>query len=338
MGLLKLIHSARDGAVQRRVRGGCTALAALVLWATATPALAAEAPARILVPFPPGGAADLMARVLAEKLKDELGRQVLVENKPGAGTRLAAETLKQAAPDGATVLMTSVEPLLIAPMVYRSLRFNPSTDFMPISEVASFEFALAVGPKSPYTTLAQYLQAVRADRSLALIGITSPGTTAHFFAFDFSATTKVDAQLVPFQGGPALITNVVGGQVPAVIDATTVFAEQHRGNKLRVLAVSSAKRLSDLPEVPTFAESGFPSLVGGGTYMLLAPKGTPDAQIQKWNQALRKALAMPEVRAKLEKVGYEVSRGSSPEQAAARMRSISERLAPIVKASGFKGD
>lgn len=325
------------GVTRRAALAAVTALAALITLA-ATPALAAEAPARILVPFPPGGAADLMARILAEKLKDDLGRQVLVENKPGAGTRLAAETLKQAAPDGATVLMTSVEPLLIAPMVYRSLRFNPSTDFMPISEVASFEFALVVSGNSPYTTLAQYLQAVKADRSLALIGITSPGTTAHFFAYDFSATTKIDAQLVPFQGGPALVTNVVGGQVPAVIDATTVFAEHHRGKKLRILAVSSAKRLSDLPEVPTFAESGFPSLVGGGTYMLLAPKGTPDAQIQKWNQALRKALAVPDVRAKLEKVGYEVSHGSSPEQAAARMRAISERLAPVVKASGFKGD
>lgn len=320
------------------VRAAGAVVTALAALAGGAPALAADPPARILVPFPPGGAADLMARILAEKLKDELGRQVLVENKPGAGTRLAAETLKQAAPDGATVLMTTVEPLVIAPMVYRTLRFNPATDFMPISEIASLEFAVVVAGTSPYRTLAQYLTAVKANRDLALIGITSPGTTAHFFAFDFAGTTRIDAQLVPFQGGPALVTNVVGGQIPAVIDATTVFAEHHRANKLRILAVSSAKRLPDLPAVPTFAESGFPSLVAGATYVLYAPKGTPDAQIQKWNQALRKALALPEVRAKLEKVGYDVSEGSSPEQVMAKTRTISERLAPIVKASGFKGD
>lgn len=332
-----LFDPARRGVVRAAV-AATTVIAALAAWAAGTPALAAEPPARILVPFPPGGAADLMARILAEKLKDDLGRQVLIENKPGAGTRLAAETLKQSAPDGATVLMTTVEPLVIAPMVYRNLRFDPATDFMPISEVASLEFAIVVAGTSPYRTLAQYLTAVKANRDLGLIGITSPGTTAHFFAFDFVATTQIDAQLVPFQGGPALVTNVVGGQVPAVIDATTVFAEQHRANKLRILAVSSAKRLPDLPAVPTFAESGFPTLVAGATYVLYAPKGTPEAQIQKWNQALRKALAMPEVRAKLEKVGYDVSAGSSPEQVVAKTRTISERLAPIVKASGFKGD
>ena len=131
------------------VRAAGAVVTALAALAGGAPALAADPPARILVPFPPGGAADLMARILAEKLKDELGRQVLVENKPGAGTRLAAETLKQAAPDGATVLMTTVEPLVIAPMVYRTLRFNPATDFMPISEIASLEFAVVVAGTSP---------------------------------------------------------------------------------------------------------------------------------------------------------------------------------------------
>lgn len=295
-------------------------------------------PIKYICPWPAGGSTDAVMRAIAESAGKALGQKVLVENKPGAGTRLAAETLKQAAPDGATVLMTTIEPLVIAPMVYRNLRFNPATDFMPISEVASLEFALVVSASSPYRTLAQYLQAVKADPKLALIGITSPGTTAHFFAFDVVSTTRIDAQLVPFQGGPALVTNVAGGQVPAVIDATTVFAEHHRADKLRILAVSSARRLPDLPQVPTFAESGFPSLVAGATYVLYAPKGTSDAQIQQWNQALRKALALPEVRAKLEKVGYEVSHGSSPEQVVAKTRSITERLAPIVKASGFKGD
>ena len=330
----KLFDPARRGVV----RAAGAVVAALAALAATTAALAADATARILVPFPPGGAADLMARILAEKLKDDLGRQVLIENKPGAGTRLAAETLKQSAPDGATVLMTTVEPLVIAPMVYRNLKFNPATDFLPISEIASLEFAVVVSAASPWRTLGSYLQAVKAKPELALIGITSPGTTAHFFAFDFVSTTQIDAQLVPFQGGPALVTNVVGGQIPAVVDATTVFAEQHRAGKLRILAVSSAKRLPDLNEVPTFAESGFPTLVAGATYVLYAPKGTPDAQIQKWNQALRKALAMPDVRAKLEKVGYEVSSGSSPEQVVAKTRTITERLAPIVTASGFKGD
>lgn len=292
----------------------------------------------MLIPFPPGGAADLMGRVLAEKLKESLGQQVLVENKPGAGTRLAAETLKRAKPDGQTVLLTTIEPLVIAAAVYPNLRFNPSVDFTPITEVASLEFSLVVAADAPFKTVADYVQAAKSDKSQAMLGITSPGTTAHFFAFDFVSQTKANIALVPFQGGPALVTNVVGGQVPAVVDATTVFAEHHRSRKLRILAVSSAKRLPDLPEVPTFAESGYPTLVAGATYALYAPAGTPPAVLERWNAAMRKALALPDVRAKLEKMGYEVSRGSSSAEVLAKTKKITDRLLPVIKASGFKGD
>lgn len=322
-------------AARRRL---CRLLSAGALAFAFTGHAAAADPARILVPFPAGGAADFMGRLLAEKLKDELGQQVLVENRPGAGTRLAAETLKQSKPDGATVLLTPLDPMVIAPAIFTKLRYDPATDFTPITDVASLQFGLAVSGASPYKTLADYTQAAKVNRDLATLGISALGTSLHFVAFDFVRQSKADISIVPFQGGPAMVTNVIGGQIPAIMDGMTVFTEHHRAGKLRVLAVSGARRSPDLPDVPTFAESGYPSLVAAATYVLYAPAGTPAAQVTSWNQAMRKVLAMPDVRSRLEKVGYEVSHGSSPAEVKAHASRTAERWLPVIKASGFKGD
>lgn len=320
----------------RRPRGGLLALIALAFIASASPAIANST--RMLIPFPAGGAADFMGRLLADKLKAELNRNVIIENRPGAGTRLAADALKRATPDGNTVLLAALEPLLIAPAVYSNVKFDVATDFAPITDVAAVQFGLAVSSASPYKTAAQYVQAAASDRDQAMLGITSLGTIGHFFAFDFVTHTKADLALIPFQGGPALMTNLIGGQVPAIFDATTVFTEQHHAQKIRVLAVSGTKRASRLPDVPTFAESGYPSLTLTANYVLYAPVGTPAAEVAKWNAAVRKVLAMPDVRSKLEQAGYEVATGSSPEDTRRKVQQIGERILPLVKASNFKGD
>ncbi|MGE8318451.1 MAG: tripartite tricarboxylate transporter substrate-binding protein [Comamonas sp.] len=305
-------------------------------WGTAA---AAGDPMHVLVPFPAGGAADFVARILADKLRVELDRPVLIENKPGAGGRVAAEALKQAKPDGKTVLLSAMEPLIIAPAIYPNLRFNPNTDFTPVTDVASFVFCVVVAGNSPYNNLAEYLQAARTTPENAMIGITSPGSIGHFFAYDFGRTVKLDKiSMVPFQGAPGLITNLIGGQVPAVIDGSTAFAEQHRNKKLRILALSSTQRLPGLPDVPTFAESGYPSLVASATTVLYAPAATPQPQMAMWHQAMRKVLAQPDVRAKLQRNGYIVSEGASSQEVVDKARGVAERLLPIVKATGFKGD
>lgn len=294
---------------------------------------------RMLVPFPAGGAADSMARVLAEKLKDELGNAtLLIENKPGASTRIAAEALKQSKPDGKTVLITVLDTVVIAPLVYPNLRYDPAKDFAPITSVVNVTYGIAVKNDGPYKTLGQFLDAARANRSAASVGISGLGSTLHFLAYSFAKESKSEMQVVPFQGGPAMVNNLLGDQLPAAMDGLGVFVQQHKGGRLRVLAVSGETRASQLPEVPTFKESGMPQLSFGTAYGLYAPAGTPESKIDEWNRAMRKVLAMDDVRTRLINIGYEPLAGSTPAELTATERAMNAHWAPIIKASGFKGD
>ncbi|MCT9071847.1 Bug family tripartite tricarboxylate transporter substrate binding protein [Cupriavidus gilardii] len=302
------------------------------------PRVRAETPARFIVPFPAGGAADSMARVLVDRLKDQLKQPVIVENRPGASTRVAAEWLKQAPPDGNTVLMTLFDTMVIAPLVYRNLRYDPDKDFAPITEVASLDYGIAVSGSSPYRTLNDYVRATHANPAAATLGVSGLGSVLHFLAFDFARQSRVDMSIVPFQGGPAMVTNLVGNQIGSAIDGLGVFVEQHRAGKIRVLAVSGKQRSSQLPDVPTFGEQGYPSLLASSGYALYAPAGTPPAQIARWNTAMRTVLAQPDVQARIRAIGYEPQPGSTPAQVVERRKRLSEHWTPIVRTSGYKGD
>lgn len=304
----------------------------------ATQSAHAEGPARFIVPFPAGGAADAMARVLVEKLRDELKQTVIVENRPGASTRVAAEVLKQAAPDGNTVLMTLHDTMVIAPLVYNKLRYDPDKDFTPITEVAALNYGLAVSASSPYRNLAEYVKAAKTDRNVATVGVSGLGSALHFVAFEFTRRSGADISIVPFQGGPAMVTNLVGNQIGSAVDGLGVFVEQHRANKVRVLAVSGKQRSSQLPDVPTFSEQGYSSLVVGSGYALYAPAGTPPAKVSRWNAAMRKVLAMPDVKSRIQNIGYEPLPGSTPAEVTQQQRRLVEYWAPIVQSVGFKGD
>ena len=314
------------------------ATACLPLALAASSAALAQAPARFMVPFSAGGAADNMARVLVEKLRDELKQTIVIDNRPGASTRVAAELLKQAPPDGNTVLMTLMDTMVIAPLVYSNLRYDPQKDFAPISEVAAVTYGLAVNARQPYRNLQDFIKTAKADPNKATVGTTGLGSSLHFLAVDLGRNASTDLSIVPFHGGPSMMTNLLGDQIAAAIDGLGVFVEQHKANKVRVLAVSGQQRASQLPDVPTFVESGFPALVAGSSYALYAPAGTPEAQINRWNQALRKVLAMPEVRSRIQAIGYEPTLGSTPaEVTQARQRALAH-WEPIVRASKYKGD
>lgn len=323
----------RAGLARRAV---CFGAAALALFAPLVGH--ADSTAKFMVPFPAGGAADAMARVLVDKLKDELKQNIVVDNRPGGSTRIAAEILKQAPADGNTVLMTLLDTMVIAPMVYSNMRYDPLKDFAPITEVAGVTYGIAVPASAPYTNLKEFLTAAKGDAGKSSVGISGLGSTLHFLAFDFTKKIGGDMTIVPFQGGPAMVTNLLGNQIGAAMDGLGVFVEQHKAKKLRVLAVSGSVRASQLPEVPTFVESGMPSLVIGSSYALYAPAGTPEAQIQRWNQAMRKVLAMPEVQARLQGIGYEPTRGSSPDDVSKLRKKLFDHWQPIVAATGFKGD
>lgn len=324
---------------RRTIVGRLIGLASLAMLSGLSPSWAsAEALVRFMVPFPAGGAADSMARVIVEKLKDELGQTIVVDNRPGASTRVAAELLKQAPADGNTVLMTLLDTMVIAPMVYNNLRYTPSKDFAPITEVATVTYALAVNATDSYRTVHDYLKSARDNSQKASLGTTGLGSTLHFLAYEFSKQSKADMTIVPFQGGPAMVTNLMGNQIGAAMDGLGVFLEAHRAKKLRILAVSGSKRASQLPEVPTFVEAGFPSLTSGSSYALYAPAGTPEAQINRWNKAMRKVLALPEVQARILNIGYEPLPGSSPTEVTQLRQKMVEHWEPIVKASNYKSD
>ena len=293
---------------------------------------------RLIVPFPPGGPADFMGRLLSEKLKDELGRPVMVDNRPGAGTRLAAEVLKNSPADGTTMLLAPVDPMFIGPAIYANMRFNPATDFKPVTDVSGIQFGLAVSAASPVKTLAQFVQAAKANPDQGSIGITTVGSLLHFLAMDFVALSRSGATLVPYRGGAAMVTELIGGQVASGMDATTTLTEYHRAGKLRVLAVAGDKRADGLPDVPTFAESGYPTLVASSRYVLYAHANTAPATLAQWNRAVRKVLAMPDVREKLGRVGYDLLPGASSEEVVRYTDALAARWLPVIKASGYKGD
>ena len=315
------------------------ALGAAALAAAQSPlALASNVPARFIVPFPAGGAADVMARVIVDALKDDITQPVIVDNRPGASTRVAAETLKNAAPDGNTVLMTLMDTMVIAPLVYNNLRYNPEKDFAPITSVAELTYGIAVNANSPYKTLADYVKAAKADRQVAALGVSGLGSVLHFVAYDFTRQSGADMSIIPFQGGPVMVTNLMGNQIGSAVDGIGVFLEHHRNKKLRILAVSSKQRVSQLPDVPTFTECGYPSLVVESGYSVYAPANTPATHINRWNAALRKVLSRPEVRQKIETIGYVPLAGTIPEEVTQLRQRLSAHWTPIVKATGYKSD
>ncbi|EHP42720.1 extra-cytoplasmic solute receptor [Cupriavidus basilensis OR16] len=293
---------------------------------------------RIIVPFPAGGPADFMGRLLAEKLKDVMGRTVIVDNRPGAGTRVAAEVLKNAPADGNSVLLAPVDPMFIGPLIYNNMRFNAATDFKAVTDVAGVQFGLAVNASSPIKTLAEFVQAAKARPAEHSIGISTVGTLLHFLAVEFVGQSHTGSTLVPYRGGGALVTDLMGNQISAGMDATTTFMEYHRAGKLRVLAVAGDKRADALPNVPTFAESGFPNLVTSSRYLLYVRTGTSPDVAAQWGDAVRKILAMPDVREKLGRTGYDLLSGSAPDEVARYSNALAARWTPVIKASGFKGD
>ena len=292
---------------------------------------------RILVGFPPGGSADLIARLAAEKAREALGATVIVENRPGAGGQIAAEMLKNAAPDGRIVMAAPVAVTVIYPLTYKKLAFDPEKDFAPVSLAVNFQLALTAGPGTPATTLAEYVAWVKGDSKRASFGVPAAGSLPHFFGLMLGRAMGIDMVHVAYKGGAPLLNDVIGGQIPVGIDVLSEAIPQHRAGKVRVLASSGAKRSGIAPEVPTFTELGYPQIQGDGWFAFHAPAKTPKAVIDRLSAAFGNAVRAPEVAERLQKIGFEPV-GSSAEELARRMAEDRARWAPVVKASGFSAD
>jgi tripartite-type tricarboxylate transporter receptor subunit TctC len=315
-----------------------TALAFTVLASLAAPLSAqVDKPVRMIVGFAPGASTDTAARLLADRMKDELKQPVSVDNKPGAGGRIAAEMLKNAPSDGSVIMITPIVVPVLAPMVFSKLAYDPLTDFTPVAHVANFQFALSVAANHPARNVNELIAWFKANPAQANYGTPAPGSLPHFFGVMLARGAAVDLVHVPYNGGGPLMTALIGGQVGSAIDTLVDQIELHRSGKVRLLATSAATRSPLVPEVPTFVEAGLKGVEGTSWFAVYAPAKTSAATVNQLNAAVNKALASPELRQRFATLGLEPT-GGSPADLAAAMKRDTERWAPVVKASGFRAD
>ncbi len=294
-------------------------------------------PARILVGFPAGGSFDTIARIVADKVKTDLNRPVLVDNKPGAGGRIAVDALK-ASPNDGSVLMLGPDALTaLYPFTFNKLSYDPKKDLVPVTTVAEFPFAMAAGADPKVNTLADYVAWAKKNPTKANYGIPALGAPHHFFGMVLGDAIGVKMENIPFQGSAPMGLALMGGQISTSIDVMSSLTEAHKGGKMRMLAVSSEQRMPQAPDVPTFAEAGYPAITGMGFNALYAPAGTPAAATAAWNRAVAKALAQPDVKEKLFNMGY-LPVGKGPEELNTRNEAAARKWEPVIKASGFKAD
>ncbi|MGJ7494321.1 Bug family tripartite tricarboxylate transporter substrate binding protein [Variovorax sp. RT4R15] len=323
----------------RRVSALRHALAASFFLAAASLSGIAQAqgtPIKLLVGFPAGAGTDAIARTLGEKLKDELGVPVVVENRAGAGGQIAAQALKAAPADGHTLFLSHDHSISILPQVVKSAGFNPASDFVPVAGFATFANVLAVSGGTPAKTIDEYVKWVKTQRGgKDTIGVPAPASIPEFLVKMIGDNYKIDVQSAPYRGSAPMTADMLGNQISAGIASVPDFIENHKAGKVRIVAVIGAKRQPLLPNVPTFSELGFPNLDDYPYYGVFAPVGTPQPVIDRFGAALQKVLAMPDVKQKLTTLGLNVA--YEPQgQFAGRVRTYTQSWERIIRASGFK--
>ena len=297
---------------------------------------AQSGPVRLMVGFPPGGGTDAIARTLADKLKDQLGMPVVVDNKAGAGGQLAAQALKAAASDGLTLFLSHDHTISILPQVVKNPGYDPAKDFVPVAGFATFVNALAVSGGTPAKSVNEYVAWVKAQGAgKGTVGVPAPASTPEFLVSVIGKKYGLDLQSAPYRGSAPMMADMLGNQIAAGIGSVQDFIENHRAGKLRVLAVLGARRQAALPDVPTFAELGLKGFEDTPYYGFYAPAGTPQALIQRFFDALAPVVAIPEVRDQLTAMGLTVGT-MTPEQLTTRERAYTAVWRRIILDSGFK--
>lgn len=304
------------------------------VWAQSPPAL--DKPVRIVVGFPPGGSADLIARALAPQM-GAYASQVIVDNKPGAGGRIALEALKNAEPDGSTLVVTPSSMVSIYPHVYKRLSYDPQADFTPVAMVASFPFVLVVGPMVPerVKSLADFLAWCKAHPSQAAYASPGGGSTPHFAGASLARASGVDLLHVPYKGGAPAMNDVMGGQIAANMAVVSNALPQVQAGKVRAIAVTGTTRSPALPQVPTVAESGFPEVVLTEWFGVYLPRKAPPDVVGRLNKAVLDAVKAKGVQEVLAKAAFEAAAPLSAPEFAQMARADMARWGQVVKASGF---
>lgn len=311
-------------------------LAAAVL-AVAAAAARAQAPdntLRIVTGFAPGGATDRVARIVAEKLQAKLGMTVLVENKTGAGGRLAAQQVKAAPPGQHVLMVANPAVMVVAPLVFKDNGYDPERDFVPVSHVNDYDFAVTVAGAVPVRELSHLVAWLRANPEKANFGVPATGSLPHFVALMLAERAGVKAQVVGYRGSAPLVTDLIGGQVPVSIDTLETVLPQHEAGKVRVLASSGAARNVISPNVPTFREAGLP-LVATGWNAFFAPATMPAAAVQRYANAITEVMRDGDTQRKF--LAAQMSPVVSTQaQTAAMLKAYRAQWAPVVQKSGYQ--
>lgn len=292
-------------------------------------------PVKLVVTFPPGGSSDIVARLIAPALSEKLGQPVVVENRPGAGSTIGTAFVANAAADGYTLLMSNSAPMTIAPALMDKPLFHPLRSFQHLVYVGDVPTVLVVHPSVPATDLAGFVAWARTQKDPIPYGSGGSASVGHILGEMIAQRLGIRMLHVPYKGAGPMRNDLLGGQIKVAVDALPQNLQFRKSGQLRVLAVSSARRVSQAMDLPTFAELGHPSLVAENFVGVSAPAGTPQPVASALTRVLNEVLAMPDIRAKLEAQGFELEQ-RSPEAFTAFIREQAERWAPVVKTSGAK--
>jgi tripartite-type tricarboxylate transporter receptor subunit TctC len=289
---------------------------------------------RILVGYPPGGTIDNTARVLADKMKTELGQNVIVENRPGAGGQISATALKAAPADGSTLLLANDHQAAIIPLTMASPGYDAATDFVPVGMVAYFEASLGVHPRTNAKNLAEYIAWVKANPKESSMGIPAPASIPEFMVGVLGKAAGVELTSIPYKGGAAMVQDLIGGRLPAGISTPGEMLPHVTSGRVHIIAVAGTHRSAFLPDVPTFTEAGIRGLEEGSFLAFYAPANTPRAVVQRYNKAVNAALAMPDVQERFKPITM-VATPSTPEEMGTRVAQFRAVWTKIIKDSGF---
>lgn len=314
-----------------RIAGGVLVCLALTQFAAAQ-----SYPTRtitLIVPFAPGGPADVLGRIIGQKLSEAFGQQVVVDNRSGANTIVGAQAAARAKPDGYTLLLAIDGTLVMNPYLYSKLPYDPFKDFEPVTLVAAVPSSITANIKTPVSTLKDIVDQEKAKPGTFQIGVSTPTSQVAVGLLNMRAGIKLT--MVPYRGGTTQITSLLAGDIPIGHESVNVALPLYRDKKIKIIALNSPKRLALAPEIPLIAET-FPGFDLGIWQSVVVPAGTPKEIVAKLHAAINKVLAMPDVRERLTKVGIQPSGSQSPQEFAAFVRAQAETRSKVIKAVGIK--
>ena len=319
---------------------GMTAVFAFALAALLSPAAAQDYPVRpitIVVPFVPGGSTEILARILAQHLETRLGKPVIVENRPGAGTVIGSNHVAKSAPDGYTLLQATSTPMAINVSVHKALPYDPAADLVPLAMVAQSPFILLVSPDFPAKSVKELVAYAKANPGKISYGSAGPGSPHHLFGELFASMTGAKLTHVPYKGSLPALNDVVGGHIQMMFCDVPPSIGMIQSGKVRALGVSPSKRLDALPDIPTIDEAGVPGYEAVAWFMVAAPAKTPAPIVQRLHTELKAVLAMPEVKAQLTKLSLVPMDTPPVADMQSFVKSEIVRWGKVVEAAGIKG-